>query len=127
MSFAIRLALLFALLTSPLCASAGASDYEVGTSLACDTQAQVERFVALFTGDAEAAIQLVNAEEQNPTACVIRSVAYVRGMKVGIARHGDSAFEIVRILVVGIKTVRGVYPVRPSIHFSLFGVKEYAV
>jgi hypothetical protein len=42
---------------------AGASDYEVGASLACDTPAQVERFVALFTGDAQATIGTVNAEE----------------------------------------------------------------
>src|SRR5262249_36138841 len=108
-------------------ARAGPKDNGFGASLACDTQAQVERFVALFTGDAQAAIRFVNAEEQNPSACVIRNVAYMRGMKVGIARHGDSAFEIVRILVVGIKTASGILPVRPSVHFSLFGVKEYAV
>jgi hypothetical protein len=58
---------------------------------------------------------------------VIRNVAYMRGMKVGTARHGDRAFEIVGILVVGIQTHGAIYAVRPSIHFSLFGVKEYAV
>jgi hypothetical protein len=127
MSFAARLALPSVLLASLLCAPAGATDYEIGPSLACDTQEQVERFVALFAGDAQDAIQIVNGEEQNPSACVIRNVAFMRGMKVGMARHGDSAFEIVRILVVGIKTDDGILPVRPSIHFSLFGVKEYAI
>jgi|SRR5215831_5138983 len=126
MSFAMRIAL-FALFVSLLCESTRASDYEVGASLACDTQAQVERFVALFNGDARSAIEVVNAEEQNPTACVIRKVAYMRGIKVGTARRGDNAFEIVRILVVGIETDRGILPVHPSVHFSLFGVKEYAV
>jgi hypothetical protein len=58
---------------------------------------------------------------------VVRNVAYMRGFQVGVARHGDSAFEIVRILVVGIKTESGISPVSPSVHFSLFGVKEYAV
>jgi len=127
MSFATRLAWSSALLAWLLCTSARAADYEVGVSLACDTQPQVERFVALFTGDAQAAIGAINAEEQNPSACVIRNVAYMRGTKVGMARHGDRAFVIVRILVVGIKTYRGIHPVRPSVHFSLFGVKEYAV
>jgi len=132
MGFATRVALLFALLASLLCAPSRATDYratdyEVGASLACDTQARVERFVALFTGDAQDAIRIVNAEEQNPSACVIRNVAYMRGVKVGVARHGDSAFEIVRILVVGIKTDSGILPVRPSVRFSLFGVKEYAI
>src|SRR5215475_8092645 len=102
MTFAKCLVLLIAPLTPLLCASARASDYEVGAGLACDTQAQVERFVAVFTGDAQAAIRVVNAEEQNPSACVMRNVAYIRGMKVGTVRHGDSAFDIVRILVVGI-------------------------
>jgi hypothetical protein len=127
MTFAMHLALLLALLASLLCVPARATDYEVGASLTCDTQAQVERFVALFTGDAQDAIQTVNAEEENPTACVIRNVAYMRGRKVGTARHGESAFEIVRILVVGIKTNSRILPVRPSVHFSLFGVKEYAI
>jgi hypothetical protein len=127
MSFAIRLVLLSALLAAPLCAPAQASDYEVGASLICDTRAQVERFVALFTGDAQAAIRVVNAEEQNPSACVIMNVAYMRGTQIGMARQGDSAFEIVRILVVGIETGNGILPVRPSVYFSLFGVKEYAV
>src|SRR5215470_4588019 len=104
MSFAIRLILLFALLAALLSAPARASDYEVGTNLVCDTQAQVERFVTLFTGDAQAAIRVVNIEEQNPSACVIMNVAYMRGTQIGLARHGDSAFEIVRILVIGIET-----------------------
>lgn len=51
----------------------------------------------------------------------------MRGMKVGMARHGDMAFEIVRVLVIGIETYSGILPVRPSIHFSLFGVQEYAI
>jgi hypothetical protein len=104
-----------------------ASDYEVGASLVCDTQAQAERFVAVFTGDAQDAIRVVNAEEQNPSACVIRSVVYVRGTQIGMVRHGDSAFEIVRILVIGIETESDIVLVRPSIYFSVFSVKEYAI
>ena len=127
MSFAMRLVPLFALLATPFCAPTQAADYEVGASLVCDTQAQVERFVALFTGDAQAAIRVVNAEEQNPSACAIVNVAYMRGQQIGMARHGDSAFEIVRILVVGIESDEGIRAVRPSVYFSLFGVKEYAV
>jgi hypothetical protein len=127
MSFAARFVLLHSLLASLLWAPAQASEYEVGASLVCDTQAQVKRFVTLFTGDAQAAIRVINAEEHNPSACVMRNVAYMRGIRVETARHGDSAFEIVRILVIGIETDRGIHPVRPSVYFSLFGVKEYAI
>ncbi len=130
MSFAMRIVLLCALLASLLGAPAQAldyADYEVGTSLVCDTQAQVERFVALFAGDAQAAIRVVNAEEQNPSACMIMNVAYVRGGQIGTARHGGNAFAIVRILVVGVETGAGIRPVRPAVYFSLFDVTEYAV
>jgi hypothetical protein len=44
-------------------------DYKVAISLICDTRAKLERFVALFSGDSQAAIDAVNSEEQNPTAC----------------------------------------------------------
>jgi len=136
MNIASRFAPLFvpvlALLAAPLCAPAQAadqqaSDYEVGASLVCDTQEQVERFAALFAGDAQSAIRVVNAEEHNPSACAIVNVAYMRGKQIGMARHGDNAFEIVRILVVGIEDEGGIRPVRPVVYFSLFGVKEYAV
>jgi hypothetical protein len=127
MMFISRLLPLLAALIAPLSGSAQAMDYEVGSSLICDTQTQVERFVALFSGDTQAAIDAVNAEEQNPTACALIDAAYLRGAEIGVARNGDSAFEIVRILVVGIDTASGIQMVRPSAYFSLFGVKEYAV
>jgi hypothetical protein len=119
---------LLALLAAPFCAPAQASDYEVGASLVCDTQGQVERFVALFSGDnAQAAIRAVNAEEANSHACAIMDVAYMRGTQVGMARHGENTFEIVRILVVGVETGNCILPVRPAAYFSLFEVREYGV
>jgi hypothetical protein len=127
MMFATRLLPLLAVLIAPLCGSAQAMDYEVGSSIVCDTQSQVERFVALFSGDTQATIDAVNAEKKNPTACALIDAAYLRGPEIGVARNGDSAFEIVRILVVGIDTAAGIQMVRPSAYFSLFGVKEYAV
>jgi hypothetical protein len=127
MRFTTRRLPLLALSTALLCGSAQAMDYEVGTSLVCDTQSEVERFVALYSGDAQAAIDAVNAEEPNPAACALVNIAYLRGSQIGIARNGDSAFEIVRILVVGVNRAGGIQPVRPSAFFSLFSVKEYAV
>src|SRR5262245_59109572 len=62
---------------------ARAHEVETGTVMVCDTQKQVERFVALFEGDAQAAISAVNAEEQDPTACAVLEVAYVSGPQVG--------------------------------------------
>jgi hypothetical protein len=104
-----------------------AVDYEVGKALICDTQAQAERFVALFNGDAPAAIGVVNAEQHDPTACAIANVAYVRGPSLGTARNHDDAFEIVRILVIGVQSESAMRPVRPAAYFSLLRVKEFAV
>jgi hypothetical protein len=127
MMFTVRLLPLLAVLFAPSCGSAQAIHYEVGANIICDTQTQIERFVALLSGDKQAAIDAVNAEEQNPSACALVDVAYLRGAKIGMARNGDSAFEIVQILVVGIDTAAGIQAVRPNAYFSLFGVKEYAV
>ena len=126
MRFATRLLPLLAMLAA-LCSPAQAAGYEVGTSLLCDTQTQVERLVALFSSNVQAAIDAVNAEERDPTACALVNVAYLRGSHIAVARNGDNAFEIVRILVVGIDTAAGVQAVQPAAYFSLFGVKEYAV
>jgi hypothetical protein len=82
-------------------------------------------FADLFTGDAQTAVRVVNEEEHNPTACGIVNVAFMRGDKRGMIRHGDTTFEVVHILVVGIETERGIGPVRPATYFSLFGVKEF--
>ena len=130
MNLAARLAPLFALLAAPFCVpvhAADAADYEVASSLVCDTQEQVERFVALFAGDAQAAIRVVNAEQKNPTACAMMNIAFVRGNQLGTARHGDNAFQITHILVIGIENENGIQPVQPAAYYSAFGVREYAV
>jgi hypothetical protein len=138
MNLAARLVSLFALLAAPFCvpaqaedapaqAMAQAIDYEVGSSLVCDTQEQVERFVALFSGDAQAAIRVVNAEQKNPSACAIMNIAFVRGNQLGSVHHGDSAFQITHILVVGVENENGIQAVEPAAYFSAFGVKEYAI
>jgi hypothetical protein len=61
MVFATRLLPLLAVLIAPFCGSAQAVNFEVGTSIICDTQTQVGRFVALLSGDAQAAIDAINA------------------------------------------------------------------
>ena len=130
MTLAARIAPLFALLAAPFCVpahAADAADYEVASSLVCDTQEQVERFVALFAGDAQAAIRVVNAEQKNPTACAMMNIAFVRGNQLGTARHGDNAFHITHILVIGVENGNGVQPVQPAAYYSAFGVKEFAI
>jgi hypothetical protein len=120
---ALYLALLSLISFSP----ARAHEYEHGTALLCDTQRQVERYVALFNGEEQSAINAVNTEEQNPTACALATVAFMRGLDLGTARTKENAFQIVRILVVGVETPSGLRSVRPSAYFSAFKVVEYGV
>jgi hypothetical protein len=87
----------------------------------------VERYVALFTGEEQSAIDAVNTEEQNPNACGLATVAFMRGPGLGTARNKESAIQIVHVLVVGIDTASGLRSVRPSAYFSAFRVIEYDV
>ena len=116
-----------ALLSLTIFSPARAQEYEHGTALLCDTQRQVERYVALFNGKEQSAINAVNTEEQNPSACVIETVAFVRGPDLGTARNKESAFQIVRILVVGVETPSGLRSIRPAPYFSAFKLLEYDV
>jgi hypothetical protein len=104
-----------------------AQEIEVGTSLICDTQKQVERFVTLYDGDAQSTVNNVNAAEHDPTACAVSTTAYVRGRQLATARNKHTAFQIVSILVLGVVTERGVESVTAAPFFSVFEVEEIGI
>jgi hypothetical protein len=120
MSYIIQVSLLSVL----LCFSAQAQNVEIGTGIVCDTQRQMERFVALFHEDAEAAVNAVNAEEDDPNACVFGTIAYVRGPDIATTRTQNATFQIVRVLVVGIFTKAGFRATVPAAFFSPEKVDE---
>ena len=127
MNFASRLTLLALPLLALLGSSARAQEVEVGTSLVCDTQEQVERFVALHDGDAQSTANSVNSAEHNPTACGVTTMAYVRERQLATARNKDTAFQIVPILVLGVVTEAGVEFVTPAQFFSVFEIEEIGI
>jgi hypothetical protein len=106
---------------------ARAHDVEVGTSLICDTQAQVERYISLYDGDAESTANSVNVEEHNPTACAIVTMSYMRGRQLARATNKDASFQIVPILVLGLVTEDGVKSITPAPFFSAFTLDEVAI
>jgi hypothetical protein len=118
-----------------LCAAAHAQenrdldqrDIEVGDTLVCETQEQAERYIAHLKGDPEAAIRTVNREESDPSACGVVSAAFIRGPNVAAVSQGNMAFQIVRILVLGVDGPDGLRPVEPAPYFTVFGVTEYPV
>lgn len=133
MSFATRFASYVAILAAPFATSviapahAADYDYEVGTALVCTTQAEVERFVTLFSGDAQAAVVAVNEAEHDPAACRVLDITYLPGRQIGTVRNGENAFQVVHILVVGMDQGDGMRPVKPAAFFTAFGVKEFAI
>jgi hypothetical protein len=118
-----------------LCGPASAQDsdgidkhqVEMGDVLVCDTQEQVERYVALYGGDQDAAIRSVNGDQSGPRRCGVVSAAFVRGPRIDAASHGNMAFTIVPILVLGVESPEGFRAVDPALYFSVFGVTEYPV
>jgi hypothetical protein len=104
-----------------------AQEIEVGTSLICDTQEQVERFVTLYDGDAQNTVNNVNAAEHDPTACAVSRTAYMRGRQLAIVRSKNATFQIVQILVLGVVTEDGITSLTPAPFFSVFEVEEIGV
>ena len=127
MNFVSRITLLVLPLVLLLGLPARAQEVEVGTSLICDTQEQVERFITLYDGDAQSTANSVNVAEHNPTACAVTTMAYVRGRQLARARNKDTTFQIVPILVLGVVSEEGVESVTPAPFFSVFEVEEIGI
>jgi len=106
---------------------AQAQEVEVAPGLVCDTQNQLERFVALYQGDVQAAVKAVNAETHDPTACGLANMAFVRGPQLATARNKDRAFDIIQILVVGVANEGGVQTVTPALFYPVFPVEEVEI
>ena len=126
MTFALRpivLILLFGLLGVPV----SAQEIVIGTGPICDTQQQTERLIALIDAGADSAIKVVNVEENNPTACVVATVAYLRGPKLAKIRSKDGTYQIVKVLVVGLQTPGGIVVTAPAAYFTIVKVNEQDV
>jgi hypothetical protein len=121
---ALNYALCVTALSSLLSTPSQAHRIEVGTGVFCDTQRQVERFVAVFSGDDQAALNIVNAEENDPTACVLGTAAFIRGAEITTARGRSGTYHIVEVLIVGFLTNTGFRPVGPAGSFSVERIDE---
>ncbi len=97
---------------------------QVGTTVICDTQQQMERFVVLFDGDFTVAMNKVNIEENNPTACIGATMAYVQGNELSKAKSTKGTYHIIRVLVLGITTPLGFQPIQPAAFFSIVKSEE---
>jgi hypothetical protein len=128
MHFIARIACLVLTLALPAQAQDGPAKpegqdrVEIDTNLFCDTQQQVERFVTLLEengGSAEAAIAAVNTENKTLDACVIATAAYRRAGVAGTVKNSETTFDVTRIVVLGVYTVKGLERSLPTEFFTL--------
>ena len=120
-------ALCVAALSLLISVSSQAETVEVETGVFCDTQQQMERYVALYSGDMRAALYAVNSEVNDPTACVYGTIAYIRGPEIATARNKNETYHIVRVIVVGFMTHSGFRASAPAASFSVEKIDERIV
>jgi hypothetical protein len=106
------------------CASAGAYEIETGSALICDTQKQAERLASFLDSNVQNALNIVNTEAHDPTACASATVAYVRGGVLGTIRNKSETYQVVEVLVVGVATDRGFRNIAPAKYVSLVKIDE---
>jgi hypothetical protein len=118
--FALRIAALPLFLA----AHAQAQTVEIGNGIFCNTQEQIERFVAHFDGDEMTAVNAVNAEENKSYACVQGTVEFFRGPEIETARNKIGAYHVLKVIIVGILTESGLRSIGPTPSFSVESVDE---
>ena len=74
----------------------------VGRAIICDTSEQAQRFIALRNGGSEMtqALQVINREAANPSACGTAVVAFRSGEAMGSVRVDGQLANIVKITVL---------------------------
>lgn len=97
-----------------------ADQFAVGHGVVCDTQTQIEHYLALFKEkvSSEKAVQAVNAETESPVACGISTVAFISGATVGSVEVSDGVMQVIQIVVLLKKTDRGWIRVTPISQYT---------
>ena len=82
---------------------------EVGVGLVCNSAQQVARYLALHTShqSPDAAVQVVNTESQDPNACMIAAIAFVRGKEQETVPAPGGLMRITKITIVAAQTPGG--------------------
>src|SRR5215510_6583804 len=79
MTFARRIALLLLPSILLMAPPAQAAHIQFGTTLVCDTEQQVERFIDFYDGDTETAVEAVYAVVREPTSSALPETAHFPG------------------------------------------------
>jgi hypothetical protein len=86
-----------------------ADQFTLGHGVVCDTQKQIERYLALVKENSPPgkAVQAINIETENPTACGISKIAFLSGSIIGNFEVSGGVMRVIQIVVIAKKTERG--------------------
>lgn len=105
-----------------------AADIEIGRGIICDTQEQMERYVAVFKGNAKDALIAVNTEARKDDACAAAVIAYLARETTTTARNTNGgAYRVLEILVLGVVTNLDVQQVAPFPQFTIKKIDELSI
>jgi hypothetical protein len=104
---------------------AKAQDIQASAGVVCDTQEQMEKFIAYAADDPRSALVRVNTEAANPQACGHVTAAFVRGAEVSTARIKHRGFAIHQITIFAVNTEAGWRRLgQPLAQFAAFPTNE---
>jgi hypothetical protein len=93
---------------------------EVGVGLICNSEQQVQRYLALHTKDEspERAIQHVNTEAADPNACSMAAIAFTRGKEGAAVPAPGGQMKIMEIKILAAQTPFGWQPVTGLVQYT---------
>jgi hypothetical protein len=117
------LLLLAATLHFPAKAQVEGDEIEMGSGLICDTAEQVALFIALAEehkpATLDAAVDAVNKEVKDDTACVITEVFFIRRGIVREVETSEGRKAILAVDVVGVRGMLGPTWVKPTRYYGV--------
>jgi hypothetical protein len=91
-----------------------------GSGLVCDTREQIERYAAVYDGNTERTIELVNAETNSKSACGMARIAYQSAEEIADIRISDARGKVIKLTIIGIQ-FNGIWQtVNPYTQFTIF-------
>jgi hypothetical protein len=123
----LPLALASLLLVAPLhaaplgSATINPAQISIGRAIICDTSEQAQRFVALRNGGREMvqALQVINKEASNPSACGTAVVAFRPGEAIGSVRVEGQLANLVKITVLAFNNGIGWSMVPATVQYAI--------
>ncbi len=101
----------------------------VGVGVICNTSEQAAQYVGLRAKGQETtpAVAAVNAQAQQPRACGIAAIAYIRDETMGTKTMNGKLVEIVRINVIAGFNGQGWQHVANTVQYAVIETKGIAI